>query len=109
MNRPNILVVGAGGQVGTELVRELRAQYGSDRIIASDVKETTNEILLAGPFEILDVMDKDALLGVVKKHKVGVVYQLAALLSATAEKHPDFAWKLNMTVRILRKSSTRFF
>lgn len=88
-----ILIVGSQGQIGLELTQELRAIYGNDNVIASDVKapEQSN-----GPFETLDIMDKNRLDEIFKKHNVTQVYLLAALLSATAEKNPRFAWDLNM-------------
>lgn len=89
-----ILVIGSSGQIGTELVQGLRDIYGIDGVIASDVKVT--EQAKEGPFEVIDVMDANGLLEVVKKHKVTQVYLLAALLSATAEKMPKFGWDLNM-------------
>ena len=96
MNK-NILVIGACGQVGTELVLELRKKHGNDRVIATDIRESKNEELNnSGPFFILDVLDKKQLLDLVKKHNVGTVYNMAALLSATAEQNPEFGWKLNM-------------
>ncbi|MFK8036690.1 MAG: NAD-dependent epimerase/dehydratase family protein [Crocinitomicaceae bacterium] len=91
-----VLVIGSSGQIGTELVLGLRAKYGSNSIIASDIKEPTNSKLKTGPFEILDILDLDSLKSIVKKYDIKEIYLLAALLSATAEKHPDFAWKLNM-------------
>lgn len=93
MGTEKILIVGSQGQIGLELTQELRAIYGNDNVIASDVKapEQSN-----GPFEVLDVMDKNTLNDVFKKHGVTQVYLLAALLSATAEKNPRFAWDLNM-------------
>lgn len=91
-----ILVIGACGQVGTELVLELRNLHGDDTVIASDIRNPENEELKSGPFEILDVLDKDLLYGIVKKHDIGTVYNMAALLSATAEKNPEFGWELNM-------------
>ena len=92
-----ILVIGACGQVGTELVFTLRSQHGSDAIIASDIRLPENEELKnGGPFEILDVLDKDNLLAIVKKYEIDTIYNMAALLSATAEQHPEFGWKLNM-------------
>lgn len=90
-----ILVIGSSGQIGTELVQNLRNIYGIDSVIASDVKVT--EQAKEGPFEVIDVMNAQALLEVVKRHKVNQVYLLAALLSATAEKMPKFGWDLNMT------------
>lgn len=86
------MVIGASGQIGTELVVTLRQQFGAQNVIASDVKDALKD----GPYEQLDVMDNDSLRAIVKKHGVTEIYLLAALLSATAEKHPDFAWKLNM-------------
>lgn len=94
--KKKILVIGASGQIGTELVIALRNRFGNESVVASDIKKTENQALLAGPFEELDVMDMTSLTGVVEKHGVTEIYQLAALLSATAEKNPDFAWKLNM-------------
>ncbi len=93
MATDKILIVGSQGQIGLELTQELRTIYGNDNVIASDVKapEQSN-----GPFETLDVMDKNSLNDVFKKHNVTQVYLLAALLSATAEKNPRFAWDLNM-------------
>ena len=89
-----ILIIGAGGQIGIELVQELSLLYGSSNVIAADLKPI--EALEVNPFEKLDVLDKDALLSVIKKHKISHVYLLAALLSATGEQNPMFAWKLNM-------------
>jgi nucleoside-diphosphate-sugar epimerase len=89
-----ILVIGSSGQIGTELVENLREIYGIDAVIASDVKVT--EQAKEGPFEVIDVMDAQGLLTIVKRHKITQVYLLAALLSATAEKMPKFAWDLNM-------------
>lgn len=91
-----ILVLGSGGQVGTDLVAQLRANHGSSRVIASDIKEVSKEYLDEGPYEIVDVLDKARLTEVFQKYKPTQVYHLAALLSATAEKHPKFGWELNM-------------
>ena len=88
-----ILVIGSLGQVGSELTEELRKIEGDDNVIASDVREPDQTSYV---FEQLDVLDKDRLFEIIKKHDVSAVYNLAALLSATAEKNPDFAWKLNM-------------
>ncbi|MCE3281029.1 MAG: NAD-dependent epimerase [Bacteroidetes bacterium] len=89
-----ILVIGSSGQIGTELVQNLRDIYGIDSVIASDVKVT--EQAKEGPFEVIDVMDAQGLLTIVKRHKITQIYLLAALLSATAEKMPKFGWDLNM-------------
>jgi nucleoside-diphosphate-sugar epimerase len=89
-----ILVIGSSGQIGTELVQELRDIYGIDNVIASDLKVT--EQAKEGPFEVIDVMNAQGLGEIVKRHKITQVYLLAALLSATAEKMPKFGWDLNM-------------
>jgi nucleoside-diphosphate-sugar epimerase len=92
----NILVIGASGQIGTELIVQLRKNFGEKNVIAADVKTPSYEVYEGGPYEIADVLDVKRLAQVIQKHKVGTVYQLAALLSATAEQNPAFAWKLNM-------------
>lgn len=89
-----ILIIGAGGQIGIELAQELSVLYGSSNVVAADVKPIP--ALINNPFEKLDVLDKDALLNIVKKHSISHIYLLAALLSATGEQNPMFAWKLNM-------------
>lgn len=91
-----ILVIGACGQIGTELVIGLRKQYGTENVIASDVKEQENNLFLDGPYKQLDVLNREAVRSYITEEKISQVYLLAALLSATAEKNPDFAWKLNM-------------
>ncbi len=92
----NILIIGACGQIGTELTFTLREKHGSDTIIASDIREG-NEILMdSGPFELLDATDYDALEEVVAYYEIDEVYLMAAMLSATAEKFPMRAWNLNM-------------
>lgn len=87
------LVIGAGGQIGTELVRELCSRYGSNAVVAADIKPATESLC---PFETLNVTNAGEILQIVKKHGIKEVYLLAALLSATAEKFPDKAWQLNM-------------
>jgi len=90
-----ILVTGASGQLGSELTVELRKIHGDENVIASDIREPSDQIS-GGPFEQLDVMDKTRLEHLVEEHDVSVIYHLAALLSANAEKNIDLAWKLNM-------------
>ncbi len=90
-----ILITGACGQLGSELTEELRKRHGNDQVIASDISKPKPS-LKSGPFEHLDVLDRDRIVEVVDKHNIGTVYHLAALLSATAEKNIHFAWKLNM-------------
>ena len=93
--KEKILVIGACGQIGTELTAALQNLYGLESVIASDLKPST--ALPEGTlFETLDALDKSSVFDIVKKHNVTQVYLLAALLSATAEKNPGFAWKLNM-------------
>jgi nucleoside-diphosphate-sugar epimerase len=89
-----ILIIGAGGQIGTELLENLNQIHGSSNVIAADLKNS--EVFKNNAFEVLDIMDKDNLFNVVKKHQVNQVYLLAALLSATAEKNPKLGWNLNM-------------
>jgi len=90
------LIIGASGQIGLELTLALREKHGNARVVASDIRLTNDPDLLAGPYEILDVLDKSALENIITKYNVSEVYLLAALLSATAEKNPAFAWRLNM-------------
>lgn len=91
-----IIIIGASGQIGSELTLELRNRFGSKNVIATDVKPASQEVMESGPFEILDIMDEKKVLEIIKKHEIKTVYLLAALLSGTAEKHPKLAWDLNM-------------
>lgn len=93
MSKNRILVIGACGQVGTELVENLAEKFGSDRVIASDIRDNAD---FAARYLKLDVLDREAVKSVVNEFQVTEVYHLAALLSATAEKNPEFGWKLNM-------------
>ena len=90
-----ILVIGACGQLGSELTVGLRKIHGSDHVIASDIKNP-NDVLADGPFEEIDALDKPALQSAIKKHKITQVYHLAAILSAKAELKPMPSWELNM-------------
>lgn len=92
-SKEKILLIGSSGQIGTELTEKLQEIYGSENVIASDIKKSAS---FSGNFEELDVLDEKRLGEIVEKHKVTQVYLLAALLSATSEKNPQFAWKLNM-------------
>ena len=91
-----VLVIGSSGQIGSELVAELRSNYGNSNVIASDIVASNQIIMDSGPFEILDVTDSEKLYEIVKKHDVTHVYLLAAILSANAEKKPNLSWDLNM-------------
>ena len=93
----NILVIGASGQIGSELVLELRKEFGLNKVIASDIIPSSEEIMSSGPFEKLDVTDSSKLLEIVKKHKITQIYLLAAILSANAESKIEMAWGLNMS------------
>ena len=96
MSKEIIWVIGASGQIGSDLVIELRKIYGGDNVIASDIKNPTDEVLHGGPFEMHDICQLDEISDTVKKYKITQIYNLAALLSGTAEKDPRFAWRLNM-------------
>ena len=90
------IIIGAGGQIGTELTLALRNQYTKDQIIAADIKEHAPELIQDGPYIQLDILNREAVRSYIIDNHIKTVYLLAALLSATAEKNPDFAWKLNM-------------
>lgn len=87
------IIIGALGQVGRELYEALETRLGSGRVLATDIKPDPN---FSGQFEPLDVLDKNQLYETIKKYGITEVYNLAALLSATAEKNPEFAWKLSV-------------
>lgn len=88
--------MGACGQIGTELTFNLREIYGSESVIASDIREGGENLMDSGSFELLDATDYDALEEVVAYYEIDEVYLMAAMLSATAEKFPERAWNLNM-------------
>jgi nucleoside-diphosphate-sugar epimerase len=92
-----ILVIGANGQIGTELVTALRGIYGAEQVIASDINNPAYAIRNTGPFEFINVLDKDNLHHLFQKHQPTQVYLLAAILSAVGEQRPNAAWDLNMT------------
>ena len=91
-----ILIIGAGGQIGTELVLALRKLKGNDNVIAADLKDSCSPQLQNGPYVQMDVLNKELVRSYIIDNSITQVYLLAALLSATAEKNPAFAWKLNM-------------
>lgn len=90
------IVIGAGGQIGTELVVALRKKNGEQQVIAADIKDTPSAAIANGPYVQMDVLDRQRVRDYIISNGIEEVYLLAALLSATAEKNPDFAWKLNM-------------
>ena len=110
-----ILVTGALGQIGSELVMYLRKQYGNDHVIASDVvKKDMPHVVESGPFEQLDVLDALKTADVCKKYRVDTVIHLAALLSAVAERKPQLAFDINIRglynmLEIARENNLRFF
>lgn len=91
-----ILIIGACGQIGTELTHKLRAIYGNENVIASDIRKLNNEVVNTGIFEVINALDYNQIEHLVEQYKITDVYLMAALLSATAEKNPAFAWDLNM-------------
>lgn len=109
-----VLITGSLGQIGSELTAKMREIYGSENIIATDIRKTTTDVVTSGPFEILDVTDQTALFTIAKKHKVDTIIHLAALLSATAEQKPLLAWNLNMgglvnALEVARELQCQFF
>jgi len=91
-----ILIIGACGQIGTELTEQLRAQYGTENVIASDIRKLNNDVVNNGIFEVVNALDFNQIEHLVEQYQITDVYLMAALLSATAEKNPAFAWDLNM-------------
>lgn len=109
-----ILVTGALGQIGTELITALHKIYGTENVIATDIREPDDRFPIQGPFEILDVMDGEKMLEVARRHRIDTLIHLAALLSATAEQKPLIAWDLNMNgllnaLEVARELNLKFF
>jgi len=95
--KPKILVTGATGQIGSELVLELRKKYGGENVVAvGHSRKPSDKLFSSGPYESIDVSDKTSIEKAVKKHSVDTIYHLAALLSATGEQNPQLAWTVNM-------------
>jgi nucleoside-diphosphate-sugar epimerase len=95
MNR--ILMTGASGQIGSELLKALRRKHGGANVLATDIQPlATAELRESGPFESLDVTDAKRLDELVASYRIDTVYHLAAILSATGEKNPHLAWNVNM-------------
>jgi nucleoside-diphosphate-sugar epimerase len=91
-----VLVTGALGQIGAELVPALRARHGDAQVLATDIRVPPAGTPPDGPFEVLDVTNYRSIQDVVRRFDVGTIYHLAALLSATAEEKPHVAWEINM-------------
>lgn len=92
----SILIIGACGQIGTELTLKLRINYGKNAVIASDISEGNEELMQSGPFEFINALDYSQIEAVIEKYAINEVYLMAAMLSATGEKFPAKAWELNM-------------
>lgn len=106
-----IMITGACGQIGSELVEKLRKEYGRDNVLATDIRKPAHS---TGPFEILDVMDAEKMLQLATDFQADTLMHMAALLSATAENNPVFAWNLNMgglmnALEVARKLDLQFF
>ena len=94
--KENIMIIGASGQIGSELTLKLREMYGAGHVYATDLKEPARDVLESGPFELLDVMDDKRLIHFAIRHHITQIYHLAAVLSGNAEKLPMQAWHINM-------------
>ncbi len=94
----NILIIGATGQIGSELTMELRKRYGYDHVVAGYIhgSEPKGELLESGPCEVADVTDGAAVAEIVRKYDIDAIYNLAALLSVVAESKPALAWKIGI-------------
>ena len=91
------MITGSLGQIGSELTKRLRNDYGVDNVIATDIRHVEgNPVVEEGHFEILDVTDREKMLEIAKRYEVDTLIHLAALLSATAEQKPQLGWQLNM-------------
>lgn len=91
----SIIIIGSNGQIGTELALALRSKYGVERVVTSDIREPS--IAAQGPFELINVLDKELLRSIFEQYHPTQVYLLAAVLSAVGEQNPKMAWDLNMT------------
>ncbi|MEP1033865.1 NAD-dependent epimerase/dehydratase family protein [Ekhidna sp.] len=91
-----ILIIGACGQLGTELTLKLRELKGTENVIASDLLDEPVELLSEGPYEKLNILNKESFQIILEEHSITQVYHLAAVLSAKGEQNPHFAWQLNM-------------
>ena len=111
MRREKVLVVGANGQIGAVLTTKLRAIYGADHVIASDIRLPLED---EGPFEILDILDFQQLHRIVKKYRISQIYHLAAILSAKGEQNPKLAWDININglfnvLEVAREKKVKLF
>ncbi len=110
-----VLIVGAAGQIGSELTLALRKKYGGGKIVAADIKEIKDKhVAEGGAFYKLNCLEREALASIVEKEKIGTIYQLAAILSAVAENDPQRAWRVNMNclenaLEVARESGAQVF
>lgn len=109
-----IMVTGALGQIGSELIMKLRSEYGADNVLATDIRHVASNVTESGPFEILDVTDAKGMHKIAQDFGADTMMHMAALLSATAEKNPVFAWNLNMggllnALEVSRELNLQFF
>jgi nucleoside-diphosphate-sugar epimerase len=91
-----ILVIGALGQIGSELTGAFNEKYGNENVIVADVAEDVNNLYARNVFEKIDVTDSGSIEKAIKRHRIDTIVNLAAILSATGEKNPDLAWKINI-------------
>ena len=92
-----MLVTGAIGQIGSELVSALRTRYGAEMVVATDIRMPTDkELRDGGPFEFLDVTDSNHITRVMSIHEIGTIYHLSAVVSSLGEARPNIAWQSNM-------------
>ena len=105
-----ILIIGACGQIGSELTYKLRSLYGNENVVASDISYSNLDIVNSGLFEIVDATDYTSVKTCVEKYHIDTVYLMAAMLSATGEKYPMKAWDLNMEslFHVLNLAKTNF-
>lgn len=105
-----ILIIGACGQIGSELTYKLRSIHGDENVIASDISYSNLDLVNSGVFEIVDAMDYASVKTCVEKFNINIVYLMAAMLSATGEKYPMKAWDLNMTslFNVLNLAKSKF-
>ena len=94
----NILIIGSTGQIGSELTIKLRTIYGNAKVVAGYIAgaEPKGELAESGPAELADITDAEQIAGIVRKYKIDAIYNMAALLSATAESKPQLAWKIGL-------------
>ncbi|PJK16790.1 UDP-glucose 4-epimerase [Chryseomicrobium excrementi] len=109
-----IMITGALGQIGSELITKLRKEYGNDNVLATDIRRTDSPIVEQGPFEILDVTNAEEMHRIAKDFGADTMMHMAALLSATAEAKPLLAWNINMgglvnALEVAREENMQFF